>query len=83
MTLCDSGKTRCVASLLPFMGASLLHGVYISEEPTPQPTAPILLDGDQITLRARTDIAALRVAVLNPWTRAKVVHVWADLDAPR
>jgi hypothetical protein len=66
MTLCDRGKTRCVACLLPFMGASPLRGVYIGEEPKPQPTAPILLADDQITLRARTDIAAQRVAVFNP-----------------
>jgi hypothetical protein len=83
MTLCAWGKTRHVASLLPFAGAAALRGVYIGQEPNPQPTAPIHLDrdGDQVTLRARADIEALSVAVLDPWTRERVVHVWADLDA--
>lgn len=35
------------------------------------------LNGDQITLRTRSDMKALCIAVLNPWGET-VVYVWAD-----
>lgn len=84
MTLAEWGSERHVASLLPFDGAAARRGIYVGKEATRKSASPVAIlerQGDTVKLKARSELEALSVVVLDPWSAQHQVHTWGHVEA--